>query len=38
MNAGILTGNDQGNLNPKGTATRAELATLLVRFVEAELG
>ena len=35
VNAGILTGTDAGTLNPQGTATRAQLASLLVRFLSA---
>lgn len=31
---GILTGKDGGRLDPQGTATRAEVAVLLRRFVE----
>ena len=31
VNAGLLTGDGAGNLNPQGSATRAELAALLVR-------
>lgn len=31
--AKIITGKDGGKFDPKGTATRAELATMLVRFV-----
>ena len=30
---GIITGNGAGALNPQGTATRAEVATMLMRFV-----
>ena len=32
--AGILAGKDGGRFDPKGTATRAEVATVLHRFVE----
>lgn len=32
--AKIINGKDGGKFDPKGTATRAELATLLVRFAE----
>ena len=32
VNTGLLTGTSNGTLNPQGTASRAELATLLVRF------
>ena len=31
---GLLSGKDSGLLDPKGTATRAEVATILMRFVE----
>lgn len=31
---GLLQGNDDGSLNPSGTATRAEIATILMRFCE----
>lgn len=31
---GILTGNGTGGLNPAGTASRAEAAAILMRFVE----
>ena len=31
VDAGLLTGTGAGTLNPQGTATRAELAALLVR-------
>lgn len=31
---GLLTGKGGGLLDPKGTATRAEMATILMRFVE----
>lgn len=31
---GILTGKDGNRLDPQGTATRAEVATILQRFVE----
>ena len=32
VNTGVLTGTNAGTLNPQGSATRAELATMLVRF------
>ena len=32
---GILNGTVSGTLNPKGTATRAQVATMLMRYVEA---
>ena len=31
---GIITGKDGRRLDPQGTATRAEVATILQRFVE----
>lgn len=34
VDAGIITGDGAGELNPQGTATRAEVATILMRFVE----
>lgn len=33
VNAGILQGNSDSTLNPLGNATRAEVATMLMRFV-----
>jgi len=33
--AGIVSGMPDGSFNPRGTATRAELATMLHRFLEA---
>lgn len=33
MESGIITGTDNGRLNPSGAATRAEVATMLERFV-----
>ncbi len=33
IDAGIITGNGAGELNPQGVATRAEVATMLARFV-----
>ena len=32
INHGVITGNGAGELNPLGTATRAEVATILMRF------
>ena len=32
--AGLITGNTSTTINPKGTATRAEVATILMRFFE----
>ncbi len=32
--AGLITGNSDGTLNPKGNATRAEVSTILMRFYE----
>ncbi|MCI7472432.1 MAG: S-layer homology domain-containing protein [Clostridiales bacterium] len=34
VGSGLLTGKDGGKLDPTGTATRAEVATILMRFVE----
>ena len=34
VDKGLLTGKGGGLLDPKGTATRAEVATILMRFVE----
>lgn len=34
VGAGLFSGDDRGRLNPGGNATRAEVATLLMRFVE----
>lgn len=31
---GVISGNADGTLNPQGTATRAEVATILMRFYE----
>ena len=31
---GLLTGKDGGRLDPAGTATRAEMAAILMRFTE----
>ncbi|MBR4131992.1 MAG: S-layer homology domain-containing protein, partial [Oscillospiraceae bacterium] len=33
VDAGIMQGNDRHELRPRGTATRAELAAMLVRFI-----
>ena len=33
VDVGILVGDDKGNLNPKSPATRAEMATMFVRYV-----
>ena len=33
VSAGLFRGNDDGSLNPKGNATRAEVAALLMRMV-----
>ena len=33
VDASIITGNGVGELNPQGTATRVEVATMLARFV-----
>lgn len=34
VGAGLFSGSDGGRLNPGGNATRAEVATILMRFVE----
>ena len=34
VDEGIITGNGAGELNPQGSASRAEVATILMRFVE----
>ena len=34
VDSGVITGNGAGALNPQGTATRAEVATILMRFIE----
>ena len=34
VSVGLFQGNDNGALNPKGDATRAEVATLLMRMVK----
>lgn len=34
---GLLTGKDGGRLDPAGTATRAEVAVILMRFAEKKL-
>ena len=34
VGAGLLNGKNDGRLDPTGTATRAEVATILMRFVE----
>ena len=34
VETGLITGTGAGELNPQGTATRAEVAAILVRFVE----
>lgn len=33
VGSGIINGDDQGNLNPRGNATRGEVATMLMNFV-----
>lgn len=35
VKAGILNGRDNGNFDPKGTATRAEITTMFVKFLDA---
>ena len=34
VGTGIIKGNANGTLNPGGTATRAEAATMIMRFIE----
>ena len=34
VNAGIIKGSDNGGVNPKGNATRAEVAVMCARLVE----
>lgn len=34
VGAGIISGDNDGRLNPQGNATRAEVATMLMRFVK----
>lgn len=36
VSTGLLSGNGDGTLSPRGTATRAELAVLLQRYTQAE--
>ncbi|MEM5768339.1 MAG: S-layer homology domain-containing protein [Bacillota bacterium] len=36
--AGILNGDTNGNLNPRSSATRAEVAAMLKRFMEKMVG
>ena len=36
VGSGLLSGKDGGKLDPTGTATRAEIATILMRFAENE--
>ena len=38
VSVGLLKGDEAGKLNPAGTATRAEIATMLMRFVENLMG
>ena len=35
VNAGLISGTSAATLSPQGSATRAEIATILMRFVEA---
>ena len=35
---GIMSGNTDGTLNPRGTATRAQVATIMMNYVEVLLG
>lgn len=34
VGSGLMKGNDDGTINPNGTATRAEVATVVVRLIE----
>ena len=34
VNAGLISGTSATTLTPQGSATRAEIATILMRFVE----
>ena len=36
VGSSLLSGKDGGKLDPTGTATRAEVATILMRFMESE--
>ena len=36
--AGIIDGDDNGNLNPQNSTTRAEVAAMLQRFIEKVIG
>ena len=35
VNAGLISGTSATTLSPQGSATRVEIATILMRFVEA---
>ena len=37
VNGGLLTGRDGGRLEPRGSATRGEVAEILMRFIRAQL-
>ena len=34
VSSGLISGDDKGNLNPQGNATRAQVATILERFIK----
>ena len=36
VSVGIIKGDDDGRLNPQGNATRAEVATMLTRFIQTQ--
>lgn len=36
VESGLIAGDNKGNLNPGGNATRAEVSTILQRFIESE--
>ena len=36
VETGLITGTDTSALNPQGQATRAEVATILMRFIQAQ--
>lgn len=38
VGAGVISGNEDGTLSPRGSATRAEVATMLTRFLEEIIG
>lgn len=34
VSEGIILGDEKGNVNPSNTATRAEVATILMRYID----